>query len=154
MIKEDLAKLLDGTNSIERVPKKYRPLIAENGLAVVHGSSDDLCYFYFPQDGKTKIMEFPLWEGGTIWFDRDFRKFVDGKFKTMLECHDNIIAECNNSIAAIWCGDDIKTPQGGYYSWSYRTYFPHATFLMMKEPEEDDSSYFCRGIVFSVTHLK
>ena len=46
-----------------------------------------------------------------------------------------------NVITAIWNSDG--------YAWIYRTYIPHETFEIL-----EDSTKYCRGIVFSKEDLK
>jgi len=149
MTKEELAEKLNGIDYRRDIPEEFYPVLVENNLCVVLGGSDDLCYFLFPKNGKVEMEELPCWEGEIFWFDKNFKKFLNAKKETMMTYYDNIKENCNNSIEAVWCNKNIKSPDGDYYSWTYKTQIPHATFNIMQ-----DEMYYCKAIVFNVSDLK
>jgi hypothetical protein len=153
MTKEELAEKLNGIEYRRDIPEEYYPDLVENNLAVVLGGSDDLCYFFFPKNGEVASEELGCWDGETFWFDRDFKKFLDAKMRIMSTRHENVKADCNNCIAAVWCDCDAKAPDGDYYSWTYRTQIPHATFNIVEHGRDGEVSYYCRAIIFSVNDL-
>ncbi|MDR1477503.1 MAG: hypothetical protein LBJ00_01015 [Planctomycetaceae bacterium] len=153
MTAQELAEKLNGIEYNRGIPEEYYPVLVESGLAVVLGGSDDLCYFLYPENGKVATEELPCWEGETFWFDRDFKKFLDGKHRTMLTYHDNVKANCRNSIAAVWCDETVKAPDGDYYSWTYKTNIPHATFDIV-EHDGESVLHYCKAIIFSINDLK
>jgi hypothetical protein len=154
MTKEELAGKLNGIEYNRDIPEEYFTALVENGLAVVLGGNGDLCYFYFPQDGKVCSEELPCWEGETFWFDKDFKKFLDGKGKTVYNYYDDVNARCNNTVSAVWGDKTVKAPDGGCYPWTYKTQIPHATFDIVEHYENDDISYYCKAIIFSINDLK
>ena len=157
MTKEELVEKLNGIEYNRDIPKEYYPVLVENNLCVVLGGSDDLCYFLFPKNRKIAEEELPCWNGETFWFDKEFKKFLNGKRNTMLKYHDGIKADCKNCIAAVWCDEDIKAPDGSSYAWTYKTEIPHATFHIVEHTTfkgETEMSYYCKAIIFSINDLK
>jgi hypothetical protein len=150
MTKEELAEKLNGI-SYRRLDilEEYYPVLVANSLCIVLGGSDDLCYFIYPENGEVSSEELPCWEGEKFWFDKNFKKFLDAKKETMLTYHDNVQADCNNLIEAVWCDEHTKAPDGDVYSWIYKTKIPHATFDIM-----EDDMYYCKAIVFDINDLK
>jgi hypothetical protein len=108
-----------------------------------------LCYFFYPENGDVSSEELPCWEGEKFWFDKNFKKFLDAKKKTMLTYHDDVQADCSNLIEAVWCGESAKAPDGEVYPWTYKTKISHATFDIT-----GDGTYYCKAIVFDINDLK
>lgn len=123
----------DGINSAEESWAK------SSGLVVVFGASDDLIKFCGAIHDETGA-----YGGGTAWFDRHGllpeREQIgdDETLKNFLKRQENAV-----SIHTDWC------PNGENISWVFRTSIPHVTFLI-KDGEDD----YCRGIIFSINHLK
>jgi hypothetical protein len=154
MTKEELARKLDGLDHHRSIPKEYHPVLVESDLAIVMGFSVDLCYFLYPQNGEVKKEALPCWNGDKFWFDKDFKKILNGDHKAIFKRHIEVKADCNNSIAAVWCDENAKSPDGDYYAWTYKTDIPHATFDIVEIDDDDALSYYCKAIVFNINDLK
>jgi hypothetical protein len=146
---KEIAKKLNGLEYRRNIPEEYHPVLVENNLCIVLGGSDDLCYFIYPENGNVSSEELPCWGGEIFWFDKDFKKFLNGRKKTMLTYHDDVQADCNNRIEAVWCYERTKVPDGNVYSWTYKTDIPHVTFDIM-----EDDMYYCKAIIFNINYLK
>jgi hypothetical protein len=74
--------------------------------------------------------------------------------KTMLYHHDEVEANCDNCIAAVWCDEGIRAINGDRYIWRYKTLLPHATFEIVEHGYLGGMSYCCKGMVISVKDLR
>lgn len=126
---QEIAKHLQGNHYGQEVPAHIQKAAKDAGIVIVFGYSDDNCEFV----GAIEA-EIPCWKGGEIYFNKDESKFTDEA----------------NMIEAVWCDTEkVYHDSGDYFSWTYKTDIPHATFDIF-----EDETPFCRGIVFSVNDLK
>lgn len=134
MTVEEVAKMLNGRECRGEVSDEEEKKIADSGIVVVFGASDDLCEF------RGAICdEAGCYDGGEVLVTRG----------GLVEPHDD--CECD------YCGYETSISEAqvinakwhdGDIAWTYETEIPHKTFDVM----EDDEVY-CRGIVFKLEDL-
>ena len=139
MTKEEIAKLLDGSEYPLNISKELQYGCLKNGIVIVYGASDDLMEFR----GAIRE-ELDCYEGGEFLFDRQ------GQIKDWYDIRDDISEEDAKdyfqrkdgaaNIEAIW--------GQGEYSWQYKVDFPCAGFDVVEDGEK-----YCQGIVFNLTDL-
>jgi len=133
MTKNDVVKMLNGSEYPLRLSKKLKTELAANGLVVVYGASDDLMEF----DGAISD-EVSCYDGGTAYLTSD------GLLQT--DCDEDCpyfakIKENAATIEAIFYQNGI--------AWTYKTDIPHETFEVM-----EDGRVYSRGIVFLLNDVK
>lgn len=136
MNREELAKMLDGSEYPLRIDKNFEEEIKYYGFVVVFGASDDLMEFR----GEIND-ELDAYEGQTA--------FLTSNGLLVNECAEGDSCpyfqekkKAATAIKALWCKEDNL-------SWTYETEIPHDTFII----KEGEDSY-CRGIVFNLTDVK
>jgi len=141
--KELAAKLNGRLIGLETARVEYKEAKAA-GLVVVFGASDDLMEFRGAIDD-----ECGAWDGGEVLVDNlgllPARKQIDSDDDEALK--DYFARQPNaRKIEALWCKE-------GEYSWTFKTDIPHATFEIGDSYGQETTPY-CRGIVFSLDELK
>lgn len=140
MTPNEFATKLTGLECPTHIPKELRALAKANRLVIVFGASDDLMEFQGAIDE-----EIGAYEGATAVIDAEglmpeFEEIENGDkdaFRDYFRREGRGVA-----ITTLWCAEDG-------YSWTYKTDIPHATFEIV-----EDGKPYCRGIVFSLDHLK
>jgi len=133
MTKNDVVKLLNGSEYPLKLSKELKTELAANGLVIVYGASDDLMGL----DGAISD-EVSCYDGGTAYLTSD------GLLQN--DCDDEDcpyfakIKEKAATIEAIYYKDGIE--------WTYKTDIPHETFEVM-----EDGRVYCRGIVFRLNDV-
>ena len=131
---EIVKRLIDGKEYCHEMDGINRAELAELGVVVVFGGSDDLMEFRGAIDDEIGA------DGGTT-----AHITLEGLFKNDCENGDCPYAEklkkdCP-TIEAIWDRDGI--------SWQYETDIPHITFKIM-----EDGDVYCIGIIFRLTDVR
>jgi len=134
----EFAKMLNGREYFNEITGEEEKLAKGLGFVVVFGQSDDLCELRGAIDD-----EIGCYDEKTIYLSEDglFDQCEHGN-----ECNDcklfrAALSQFKN-IKAVWCCQD-------YFSWTYETDIPHATFDIF-----DGEEPYCRGIVFDLNNLE
>lgn len=130
MIKNELARLIDGREYGYESFRDVLQAAKEAGLVIVSGASDDLMEF----DGAI-YDEQGCFDGGKIFFNQT--GVLQDEF------------ERANCIEALWCDESALDGNGNVITWTYKTDIPHETFMMYEDGEP-----YCRGIVFDLADVK
>lgn len=130
MIKNELARLIDGREYGYEPFMDVRQVAKEAGLVIVSGASDDLMEF----DGAI-YDEGGCFDGGKVFFDRN------GVSQDR--------SERSNCIEAFWCDKSALDKSRNVITWTYKTDIPHETFMIYEDGEP-----YCRGIVFDLADVK
>ena len=143
MTKEELAAALDGIDIENAISSPMAEIAKRAGLVIVHGESDETMKFF----GAIEH-EIDAYEGTAAAVDAEGlipnfyhidKRGPDAKD----ELREYFRREKGGmGITAIWRG----TGEGP--AWSYETYIPHATFMIL-----EDGKPWCRGIVFALADL-
>lgn len=139
MNKEELAKILNGSEYPFRMDKDLVYKSINNNLVVIYGSSDDNCCALGSIDD-----EFGCYNGGSAKIDSSgfIQKWDENRRYTESDAQDYFNRkDGGKTIKALWCEEEP-------YSWTYETEIPHETFDILEDGEP-----FCRGIVFSLDDL-
>jgi hypothetical protein len=146
MTKEELARILNGSEYGNETTSVDRKRAKDNNLVIVYGCSDDLVEIEGAIQDELDACddtEFIIAKPGTmIPSDESEQYFYKAKEYEVVP----IEPECkliDNRIKALWTPDEFNC------SWLIKTDIPHATFDIM-----EDGELFCRGIVFSMEDLK
>ena len=131
---EIVKKLIDGKEYCHEMKDIVAEELAEKGIVIVFGGSDDLMEFRGAIDDEIGAYE------GTIAYLTDkglFQNECDND-----DCpHEARLRDRCATIKAIWGKDGI--------SWQYETDIPHLTFQIM-----EDGEVYCIGIIFRLTDVK
>ena len=133
MTKDDVAKILDGSEYPLRIPTELTAALKPTDLVIVFGASDDLMEF------RGKIYdEIGCYDGGTAYLTKQ------GLLENRCDCDDCPYFKDEKTgaktIEALWDIDGV--------SWSYKTEIPHSTFNIL-----EDGEIYCRGIVFNLSEV-
>ena len=137
MNKKDLAKELHGSKYPFRISSELRKKMADIGLVLIYGASDDLMEF----DGFI-YDEVGVYDGGTIYVCPEGVIHNKDCIEEDQELEDWIKNNKNSKpIEAIWDENNI--------SWQYKTEIPHVTFDIV-----EDEGVYCRAIIFEINAFK
>ncbi len=139
MTKEELAKILDGSEYPLHIDEDVLNKAKESKLVIVSGSGDDNCSF----DGAI-YDEFGCYNGGEGMIDKDGIMYSWNENETYTEREAELYFERKKNaklIQARWCEEEP-------YTWTYGFNIPHITFDIMNDGEK-----WCRGMVFSLDDL-
>lgn len=129
-----VAAKLNGREYRAEITKVEEKFLADNGLVVMFGASDDLM-----EIRGAVHDEIGAYNGGSAYFtsngllendcDNDScPHFLRAKNKASL-------------VKQLWCAEED-------YSWTFKTTIPHSTFDIMEGDEK-----YCKGIVFALSSL-
>lgn len=130
-----VAELMNGKEYRKELSDADNTTLAQLGIVVVFGASDDLMEFRGAIYG-----EVGCYDGGFAYLDEN------GLIER--ECEDE---DCPHeekkkanavTIEALWCPNDK-------YSWTYKTKIPHESFDII-----EDGGLYCRGICFYLSSIK
>jgi predicted nucleic acid-binding Zn ribbon protein len=135
----EVAAIMDGVEYREEDSrlKNILPELKASGIVVVFGASDDLMEF------RGAIYdELGAWNGATAYLNG--LGLVPNPSCVLIG---NDLDECTFYQSQKRCAAKIKALWRGevWYSWTYKTDIPHATFEVLENNEP-----YCRGIVFSL----
>ena len=158
LTREALAEKLDGMEMRNGVSKADSKSAFNNNLVIIHGGSDDLVEFIGAIEDEAGA-----WNGNVVLINRDglptnecddadcphFRHSVEEGLKSgeIREIKVFWEGKCKNEPM-----DKKKYAELGKPTWCYETDMPHATFSMY-ETEDDERSYYCRGIVIDLDEV-
>ena len=131
------AEELNGNEYGDEMSKEQITFAKENGIVVVFGYSDDNIEF----EGVIHE-EYPMYDGGNVWFNKEGTNFCEDDGRAGLTCHDGGRDNCLNKLECLWCKEKD-------YAWTYNIDVPHVSFDVMEDGEK-----FCRAIVFYKKDLK
>lgn len=129
-----LALLLNGREYREEITDLEAKQAFNDGLIVVHGESDDICYFagYFSDEKGA-------FEGNTwYWTGEEFKSADE------IEEKDGNPDDCKFWVEQQWCPTEFDG------SWKFSTNIPNTAEFIIKEGEE----IYGNGLVISIENLK
>lgn len=131
--KEELAKMLEGSQ-IDKIVESYELELARNsGLVIVYGHSDDGVTLEGMINDET---------GTTVYITKDGKLFNGGSCRVECDLYKEARIECQVIEAT------FNSDAGKGFNWTFKTKIPHSTFDIW-----EDDNQFCMGIVFSIHDL-
>src|SRR5882672_7716985 len=119
MTKEEIALALNGLEYKQFQQRLKELELKQNGLVVVYGASDDLMEL----DGAI-YDEFGCYGGGVAYLNEDGELLYPCE-NPCPHCDLESAMDAAREIEAVW------NEEG--YSWTYRTFIPHATFDVLED---------------------
>jgi hypothetical protein len=140
MNKEELAKLLDGSEYPFRLNREIGDQAKEDDLLVIYGMSDDLMELY----GAIRD-EYGCFDGGSFMIDDQgiLLPWDEGEYEDEESAEQYFKRKPKaKMLEALWCEEEE-------YSWTYKTDIPYACFDIVEDGEK-----YCRGIVIDLKDLR
>ena len=137
-----VAQAIDGVEIGKEDSRFDNIVLADSGLVVVFGASDDLMEF------RGAIYdEADCYGGGEVNLNREGIISAPDHCRECEDCEHYLKSiGAQAQIKALWCPEDDDGKV--YASWIYKTTIPHAKFKVM-----EDGEVYCIGIVFNVEDL-